>query len=134
MAELAGLSPPEYLRTFDRTNLLHTFPGRWKRDDRWPVRDAAIAAAAMRPLLGGRRVVLVGRNVATAFGYEDMDFHEWFEDSQWSFEVAVVPHTSGRNHWYRKPGNEERARAFWAAVRNSVRRNHVAEVRFHLGG
>ena len=51
LAELAGLSPKDYLKTFDRTNLLHTFPGRWKRDDKWPARDAGIAAAAMKPLL-----------------------------------------------------------------------------------
>lgn len=118
LAELAGLSAQDYLRLFDRTNLLHTFPGRWKRDDKWPRRDAEIAAAAMKPLLGGRSVILVGRNVAEAFGYpaQHLDFHQWFSDGSWGFEVAVVPHTSGRNHWYRKPGHEDQARAFWSRV------------------
>lgn len=115
LADLDGLSPREYLRVFERTNLLHTFPGRWKRDDKWPRRDAEIAAAAMKPLLGGRHVILIGRNVSTAFGYpaQHLDFHEWFSDPRWGFEVAVVPHASGRNHWYRKPGHEAQAREFW---------------------
>ena len=116
LADLAGLSPREYLRAFDRANLLQTFPGRTRRDDSWPIRDARIAAAAMKPLLAGRRVILVGRNVATAFGFPaiQMEFHEWARDDKWDFDLAVVPHTSGRSHWYRKEGNEARARRFWA--------------------
>lgn len=135
LAELAGLSPKEYLKLFDRTNLLHTFPGRWKRDDKWPVRDAEIAASAMKPLLGGRHVILVGRNVAVAFGYpaQHLDFHEWFNDSQWGFEVAVVPHTSGRNHWYRKPGHEDHARAFWASVVEKFEQNLPRLVQLRSG-
>lgn len=133
LAELAGLSPKDYLKTFDRTNLLHTFQGRWKRDDKWPARDAGIAAAAMKPLLGGRHVILVGRNVAEAFGYpaQHLDFHQWFADDRWGFEVAVVPHTSGRNHWYRKPGHEDAARAFWEEVvqRFALRRPTVVGLR-----
>lgn len=132
LAWLAGLTPKEYLELFQRTNLLHSFPGRWKRDDKWPARDAQIAAAAMKPLLGGRSVILIGRNVADAFGYpaQHLDFHEWFSDPRWGFEVAVVPHTSGRNHWYRKPGNEDAARAFWEEVvaRFSVQGPRVVEL------
>lgn len=118
LADLANLTATQYLRLFDRTNLLHTFPGRTKRDDCLPVREARIAANAMKPLLRGRRVVLVGRNVAEAFGYpgSELEFHEWTMNERWGFEVAVVPHTSGRNHWYRKPGNDDRARAFWLGL------------------
>lgn len=118
LAELAGLTPAQYSRLFERTNLLFTFPGRWKRDDKWPAREARIAASAMKPLLFRRSVILVGRNVADAFGYasDQLDFHEWYEDDRWGFQVAAVPHASGRNHWYRKPGNEAAARAFWTDV------------------
>lgn len=117
LADLAGLSPQRYLNAFDRTNLLHEFPGRWpgKNDDKWPKDLAKVAAQAIMPLLRGRTVVLVGRNVERAFGF-DFKFHEWYRCMSWGFDVAVVPHTSGRNTWYRKPGNEAEARAFWAEL------------------
>jgi hypothetical protein len=123
LAQLAGLSPKEYLQAFDRTNLLHEFPGRYpkKNDDKWPTRYAGVAAAAMKPLLRDRTVVLVGRNVAEAFGYNrQCAFHMWFLDMRWDFRVAVVPHTSGRNCWYRKPGNEEVTREFWKELLKKV--------------
>lgn len=114
LAALAGFDPQTFLETFDRINLLQTFPGRGKRDDKFPRRDARIAAAAIRPLLAHRHVILVGRNVAQAFGFEQFSYHEWFN---YGFPVAVVPHPSGRNHWYRKPGHEEIARDFWTRTR-----------------
>ena len=131
LAELTGLTPAEYMRTFDRTNLLHTFPGRGSRQrgDKLPTRDARIAAAAMKPLLGGRHVILVGRNVAEAFGYpaQLLDFHQWFQDPK-GFQVAVVPHTSGRNQWYKKEENLAAAREFWREV---VRLHGGSAARIH---
>lgn len=119
LAALSGLSRLQYLATFDRINLLNEFPGRTrKRDDTWPVRDARIAASAIRPLLFGRRVILVGRNVSDAFGLDPAEpFHEWMSKN--GIQYAVIPHPSGRNHWYRKPENLERATAFWAVVREN---------------
>lgn len=115
-----GIPRAQYLRQFDRTNVLHTFPGRHKRDDAFPLGKARVAAAAMIPLLGGREVVMVGRNVATVFGLELQDFHTWSEYGSMfggkydaRFRVAVVPHTSGRNRWYNNPDNLSIARSFW---------------------
>lgn len=118
LAELAGLTPKQYLQTFDRANLLQFFPGRSMCPDKFPKPAAEIAAGAMKPLLGGRRLILLGQKVADAFGYpaRHLDWHEWFEDEFWGFRVAVVPHTSGRSHWYRKPENMEQARAFWGRL------------------
>jgi len=131
LAEFAGLTADEYLDLFDRTNLLHTFPGRTKRDDKWPARHAEIAASAMKPLLGGRSLILVGRNVAEAFGYpaQHLDFHQWFFDPKWKYSVSVVPHTSGRSHWYRKPGNMELAKNYWE---EAIRRFGGSEVNLRL--
>lgn len=125
IARFCDLSPEEYLETFDRTNLLYYFPGRWKRDDKWPRREAEIAAAAVKPFLRGRDVILLGRNVARAFGYpaQQLDFHTWFRDEVWGFSVSVVPHTSGRNKWYSKQNNEEVSREFWKALREELSRD-----------
>lgn len=122
LQEMMGLTRGEYLATFERVNLLYKFPGRHKRDDKFPLAHARLAARAMKPLLAGRDVVLVGRNVATAFELE-ADFFDWVEwpvrrrcvvtRDPGTCRVAVVPHPSGRNHWYNKPENRELARAFW---------------------
>ena len=115
LAEFMGLEPKLYNSIFDKVNLLNEFPGRGKRDDKFPLRDAMIAASAMRPLLKGRDVILIGRNVALAFGLQ-LEFHTWtdmFTPANW---IAVVPHPSGRNHWYNSPENRVIAREFWKTL------------------
>jgi len=112
LAEIMGLRPHEYFTTFERINLLHKFPGKHKRDDKFPMRDAKIAARAIEPLLADRTVVLVGRNVASAFGL-DLPFHCWSEETAPWARIAVVPHTSGRNFWYNDPRNRIEAELFW---------------------
>ena len=129
LAGFAGMGARAYLRTFDRINLLNEFPGRTqKRDDTWPVRDARIAASAIRPLLLGRSVILVGRNVSDAFSLGEIPFHTWTRltaGRRFLFDVAVIPHPSGRNHWYRKPENMEQVRAFWSAIREYPREGGI---------
>jgi len=116
LCAIMGLTLIRYTAMFERTNLIHTFPGRWKRDDKWCKAHAVVAAEAMRPLLRGREVILVGRNVSAAFGYTEshLDFHEWYDDDTWKMKVSVIPHPSGRNHWYHKEPNREASRLFWA--------------------
>lgn len=111
LASFAGLSPEEYLRKFERINLLNEFPGRrWKNADTWAVEPGRVAASAIRPLLRGRRVILLGRNVSEAFGL-DAPFHVWVGVD--GFNAAVVPHPSGRSHWYRDSRNSSVSRQFW---------------------
>ena len=116
LAEFAGLTAQEYTDLFDRANLLQFFPGKWKRDDKFPRVSAAIAASAMKPLLRGRCLILLGRNVAGAFGYSSrqLSFHDCFYDHIWGFEVVVIPHPSGRNRWYRDAENLKQSQEFWA--------------------
>jgi len=124
LVELAGLTSQQYLEWFDRANLLQFFPGRNMCPDKFPKPMAQIAAEAMKPLLRGRQLILLGRNVAEAFGYpaQHLAWHEWFEDPFWGFTVAVVPHTSGRSHWYRNLDNREQAKRFWERVRHSLQK------------
>lgn len=118
LVRLMGISRERYLELFDRTNLLHQFPGRHARDDKFPQREARIAADAMRPLLSGRRVVLVGRAVMEAFQLR-LPYHTWTSVREGHrsqpvvWDVAVIPHTSGRNRWYNSEDNMTAARDFW---------------------
>lgn len=113
LAAFMGLSRTQYLRSFDRVNLLQFFPGKCKRDDKFPLKDAKIAAAAMKPLIRGRQVILVGRNVSQAFLWGELPFHTWITLMDGT-DLSVIPHPSGRNHWYNSEGNREEARTFWA--------------------
>lgn len=136
LAALAGLSAHEYLATFQRINLLREFPGRRRhpcgtRRDHWPRAEARSAAEAIAPLLGDRTVVLLGRNVARAFGLEGAEFHVWRTvhvpyppDQPVLFSAACVPHPSGLNRWYNDSRNLEAARAFWSEL-ISLRRLHA---------
>lgn len=129
LQELTGLSLLEYVKTFDRVNLLPYFPGKWKRDDKFPMSPAKLAAAAVRPHLVGRTVILVGRNVANAFGLE-IPFHHWhhmvckrgecLKKCDGLCRVAIIPHTSGRCHWYNDEVNQAEAKAFWRVFTQSL--------------
>lgn len=113
LAEFMGLSRTQYLRSFDRVNVLQEFPGKYERDDKFPVAQAKIAAAAMKPFLSGRDVVFVGRSVADVFGYKGIDFCTWYQDDSLETYFACIPHTSGRNFWYNKEENRSLVRRFW---------------------
>lgn len=114
LQQMTGLTRGQYLRTFDRMNLLQHFPGSVQNGDSFPLSKARPAAQAVEQVLGGRRVVLVGRNVATAFGFRESPFFEWFDQPIWGYEAVVVPHPSGRNHWYNNEENRALARCWWA--------------------
>lgn len=130
LQHLMGLTRAEYMQLFERTNLLHEFPGRHKRDDKFPMAKARLAASTIRPLLTGRRVVLVGRNVANAFDLGEMQFHRWqsvrarraciISGCDGMTMLAVVPHPSGRNHWYNSQGNRDEAARFWQELINDL--------------
>lgn len=116
--ELTGLeNRHRYLTRFQRANLLRRHPGTWKGlkrpKDRWPTREARFAADAMLHFMRGRTVIIVGRRVATAFGHSTVPFLEWRSDREWGYKFAIVPHTSGRNHFYNEPGNRDLVRAFF---------------------
>lgn len=126
LCELMGLTRAEYITTFDRVNLLPYFPGKDRaNEDKFPMSPARLAARVLRPMLRGRRVILVGRQVAQAFQL-GADWHEWVDfrvgprhaalGCDGLAQVAVVPHPSGRNHWYNNELNRARARRFWNAL------------------
>lgn len=116
LARFMGISERDYLRAFDRVNLLYEFPGKEGKEDRFPPHLARRAATHMLPLLAGRQVILVGRNVATAFGYGELEWFTWAEhhlgQGRDRVRFGVIPHPSGRCRAYNEAGARERARVF----------------------
>jgi hypothetical protein len=94
LQQMSGLSKHEYLRAFERRNLLI---------GPWLYVRAVKAANDMRPELAGRRVVLLGAEVRRAFGFKDNAQHGTTDlfSTTWYF----LPHPSGRNLWYNDPAN-----------------------------
>lgn len=130
LCKLMGITPQEYLHLFDRTNVLHYFPGKHARDDKFPKREARIAAQAIKPLLKDRHVLLVGRNVAEAFEYASLPFCTWTRDTRYDFDLACIPHPSGRNHFLHNAHNSDMVKRFLALLlelpRVASRRQTVA--------
>ena len=96
LADLAGLTRDEFIERFDRVNLL---PGDV---------DTQAAVANLMPILRGRRVVTLGREVSMALGVRG--------DLSWGvgagFIGAHLPHPSGLNRWWNDRSNVEVAGRF----------------------
>lgn len=107
-----GMTRGEYLRAFDRRNLL--------RAREWSAPAARRAAAALLPELHGRVVVVLGTEVRAALGLPKVLPLTRQEarlplgaagDRVVRFEWVALPHPSGRNYWYNDDANREAARA-----------------------
>lgn len=87
-----GMEPREYLRSFDRANLLHA--ARW---------SAPRAREEARRILatGRRRLVLLGARVAAAFGLESAQFQRRHAGG---VVLVAIPHPSGRCRAWNVPG------------------------------
>lgn len=118
LQKLSGLSHVEYLQRFVRRDLLDYCPpgGRWRAVD---LTAARAAAALILPEVEGRTLVMLGRNVAKAFGHDDMapftvvDYH----DTTWGRRMVVrLPHPSGRVTAYADPEARAKARALLRAA------------------
>jgi hypothetical protein len=104
--EATGLSRSQYVRSFDRINLV---------EGPWSPSKARSRVIDLRPSLAGRVVVMLGREVQLAFEV----VVPIMEEAQ-LFEVGpalargspgglityyAIPHPSGRNPWYNDPQN-----------------------------
>jgi len=98
-----GATMLQYLRAFDRRNLLPT------REWTGP-RDARAAAEAMVPTLVDRHVLLLGAEVRRAFDLADLlpgTSVDLITDDGRRF--YYLPHPSGRNLWYNDEANRQLA-------------------------
>lgn len=101
LASLAGVPHGELAARFELANLLDRWPGRGSGSGAaFPSAEARAAAASME--VEGRKVVLLGKRVASAFGVVagllSVVRHR-------GGEVLVLPHPSGASRWWNSPGN-----------------------------
>ena len=117
LADLCGIKVPDFMERFDRFNLIEKFPGKSGKGDAFPM-EQAYAGAVKLLVTGetnGRMVVLLGDNVAAAFGLpRGLAPFVWI--TGFAMLAAVCPHPSGINRWYNDPKNLKRAKRFWRAV------------------
>eukprot|EP00754_Rhynchopus_humris_P049654 Rhum_TRINITY_DN8517_c0_g1::Rhum_TRINITY_DN8517_c0_g1_i1::g.28473::m.28473 len=98
LATLCGVSCSDDLNElFDFVNLLDSYPGRSASGvgDAFDLK-AARAAASGIPLVSRPVVLLLGSNVARAFGLPNNVL-------QWQGNILVLPHPSGINHFWNEP-------------------------------
>ena len=119
LAYLCGLPLDEFMRRFERVNLVGRFPGKNGKGDSFPRPEAERGAVmmAMAGTLKGRLVVLLGGHVAGVFGFPGeiplltFAFTPLFPDG-----VALCPHPSGISLWWNEPENVDAARQFWQVL------------------
>lgn len=109
LQELCEMTPEEYEGAFDRANLLPKWLGNAGKGDKFDMKKARAAAGRMLPRMVGRRVILLGQNVAQAFGLEQ-NYLEWV--NVLDARIAVLPHPSGVNRWWNDKTNLGMAKAF----------------------
>ena len=107
---MMGLTQEEMLGSHDFLNVFSRYQGKGAGGDRFPFPEAARLATAMCPLLQDRRVILLGANVARAFGAKLFRYLEVYElrDPQNVRRIvtpflSVIPHPSGVNRLYNNP-------------------------------
>lgn len=129
LADLCGLTLPEFLEQFERVNLLHvrqdTREKGFEFDDVEAWREAGILRAQgafMQP----RTVLLLGKRVARAFGCPTEYFARWWIDRA---EAFVVPHPSGINRWWNDHANVDKAARFMRGIvaENAVAKDTIAK-------
>jgi uracil-DNA glycosylase len=114
LAELFGCTYDEYIAGTERANVLKRWPGKCGKGDAFPMKKARLAARRMVRSLAGKRVLLLGKRTAEAFGLEDgyLSWSKKFVKNGAFPDVAVVPHPSGINRWFNDGVNRAACRGF----------------------
>lgn len=117
--DLMGLSQEQMLRDHDFLNVFDHWPGKGIGGDKFPMAEAKIRAKKMLDQLKDRTVVLLGANVARAFGairFKYLGVYELRHPDRPSEVISraltVVPHPSGVNRHWNNPKNREVAKSF----------------------
>lgn len=120
LKDLMGMSLFEYVR-LDRRNLLDYYPGTVGKGAKFPLGSAHMAVRAMhaKGALLGTNVLLVGKRLSRAFGYNNFQLMKWHQRKAYNF--AIVPHTSGVNTWWNDPQHREQGKVFLHSVADQAR-------------
>lgn len=115
---MLGVSARAYAEAIEKRNLLPTYPGKAGKGDAFDIKRARRAAAKVAPRLAGASVIFLGRKVAAAFGFADLEPLRWRDVSGW--RAALLPHPSGVCQWYNDAANRRKARRFMRAAWRST--------------
>lgn len=126
LGRLLGISSIEASEAFDRMNVFPYWLGSSTsgKGDWWdPVESAKIVEILRsRGFFGSpdyprKRVILMGKRVARAFGLEKLEYFDRIavidEPHRSATEHVVVPHFSGVNRWWNDESNRTLARKKW---------------------
>jgi len=118
LCELTGLSEEQLISKFELVNLVKRYPGKSGKGDAFPFKTANANVRRLMPRMADRRVLLLGSNVAKAFGLRMLPL-TWYP---WTLSlrngesndclVALLPHPSGVNRWWNSHRNQLRAARF----------------------
>lgn len=125
LANLMDMTQEEMLREHAFLNVLDKWPGKGLGGDKFPMVQAMTAAKEKLELLRKKPlVVLLGNNVARAFGAKDFSYFSWYEIRNPENitdvvvpRMSVVPHPSGVNRHWNRAENRDIARKFFHYLR-----------------
>jgi len=86
------------------------YSGKAGKEDIWNAELARQKAEQVESRLVGRTVLLLGRNVAKAFGLLKLPWMAWTE--KFEANIAVIPHPSGIVIWWNSLENRKQAAIF----------------------
>jgi uracil-DNA glycosylase len=111
LAKLCGMSNQELLTRCRTANLLSDWHGKNGKGDKFPFEPAMKAAEAiLNDWQAFDKLLLLGANVAAAFGLKKLELFKWHTVR--GKLLAVIPHPSGINRWYNSEANRKKAQEF----------------------
>ena len=120
ISKLLGITQLDYANEFDRVNLFRSWPGKKGKGDTFPMRAAEFRASKMMRSAEFRCrsfVILLGKNVARAFGHRGDYFELGFLRGRTM--CVTLPHTSGVNLWWNDSKNLTRGRKIMRSMLGS---------------
>ncbi len=134
-AKLLGIDHDRLWDEFEVVNLVDRYPGSAAKGDNFPMDEAREKVARLRAAGLPERVILVGKNVARAFGLHKpmptpfgpyahvLKFFEWYDDpddertdTQYPPRFCIVPHPSGVSRFWNDPDNVRAAKEFMSTI------------------
>ncbi len=122
---LAKLTSYRFMATHEFVNLFQDWTGRDDssnpKGDAFPLKAARERADELKQRFHGREVILVGENVASAFGLKAPLFFGWrqFPGIE-CCKFTVIPHPSGVNRWWSDEKNMESAERFFKKLKREL--------------
>lgn len=122
LSRLLGTSVSQMIEVYSFMSIFDRYPGKGDsnhpRGDHFPLHEARSRANnLLAPLIKNKQVILLGRNVADAFGVSwDRGYFEWIRCSRLECTFSVCPHPSGVNARWNNAKNKQQAEEFFRSL------------------